>query len=112
MKIGDTVKIRSGAFAGYTARVVAIHEDHFEGAVSIFGREGVAMFAASDLQEAPPSVDPRSPTARVREEYMTLRRAGVEHEDAVVDAAIELGFDEWIDEDTVVAPKWVWEACK
>jgi hypothetical protein len=100
-------------FASYKARVVAIHGDTFEGAVTMFGREGVVMFGLDALLPSTPVADTRSRTTKVRQEYHFLRHSGVPHSAAVLEAAMELGFEIVTDEieGHVEAPTWVWRAC-
>ena len=113
MKTGDIVEIQRGAFASYMARVVAIHGDTFEGAITIFGRTGTVMFSMDSLLPEQPVAETRTDRQIVREEYRHLRAANVPHEDAVVEAAIVMGFEVYdADADEFKAPKWVWDACK
>ena len=117
MKINDIVVIQRGPFASYHARVVKVHTGAFagtfEGEITMFGRTGTIMFSMNSLLPEQPVADTRTRTERVREEYRTLRAANVPHEDAVLEAAINCGFDVFDrDEETVTAPAWVWNACK
>jgi hypothetical protein len=112
MNVGDIVDIRSGMFASYKARVVAIHGDTFEAAVTMFGREGVVMFGLDALRESTPVADTRSRTTKVRQEYHFLRHSGVPHYEAVLEAALAFGFETFADDgNSVKAPTWVWQAC-
>ena len=113
MKIGEQVEIRRGPFASYHARVVALHSDgSFDGAVLMFGHEGVVRFAPTDLQEEASHADNQTLAQRVRAEYDLLRKGGVPHDDAVVEASIDCGVELYNTvTETVTAPSWAWQVC-